>query len=164
MGCASITRSTARRRVSMSLAGACLIFLPGCATPVVRSGDVLVGEGHVSANSRDEGRPENDAPEKVPVMLPDERVPCPFQALGTVTIKGPFVLEAEHGDASSSEVLIGIRDKLGREAASLEADGALVRRILYDRRQSSSRSPVLIQAVEALLFDYTDPDCTQTNP
>jgi hypothetical protein len=153
-----------RRAAYTSLAGAYLISLSACTTPGVQNVGAARGEPYVSADSRDEGRRESEAPAKVQVMLPDERVPCPFEALGTVTIEGPFVLQSEHRDPTLSEVLTGMRDKLGRQAAILGADGALVRRLLYDRRQSASRSRPPIHAVEALLLHYTEPDCAQTNP
>ena len=96
-------------------------------------------------------------------MLPGERVACPFEALGGVTVKGPFVLGSQDGNPSSSELLVGIRAKLGREAASMGADAALVRHLEYDRRQSSSAGHARVKAVEALLLRFVEPDCVQAN-
>ena len=96
--------------------------------------------------------------------MPNERVPCAFEALGVVTVRGPFVLSTVADEASSGELLTGIRGKLGREAAKKGADAALVRRFLYDRRQPSSTGPTEVQGVEAVLVGFVDPDCMQQVP
>ena len=123
-----------------SLAGACLLLLPACAVGGVGSGAV---------------------PARVQVMMPDERVPCPFQALGMVTVRGPFVLSTDEDETSWVELLAGIRAKLGGEAARMGADAALVRRILYDQERPSSTRPAEVLAVEAVLLDFIGPDCPQ---
>ena len=104
---------------------------------------------------------EGSRPAMVQVIMPDERVPCPFEALGMVTVRGPFVLSTDEDDASSGELLAGIRAKLGGEAARMGADAGLVRRLLYDRRRPSSTGPTEVRAVEAVLLDFVDPDCVR---
>ena len=100
-------------------------------------------------------------PTSVHVIMPDERVPCPFEALGSVTVKGPFVLPTDVDNPSPGELLTGIKAKLGREAARMHADAALVRHLVYDRRQPSSRSQADVRAVEAVLLRFVGPDCIQ---
>ena len=102
---------------------------------------------------------EGSRPARVQVIMPDERVPCPFEALGMVTVRGPFVLSTDEDNAPSGELLAGIRAKLGGEAARMGAAAALVRRLLYDRRRPSSTGPAEVRAVEAVLLDFVDPDC-----
>jgi len=108
-------------------------------------------------------RSEGRLPATVQVMMPDERVPCPFEALGTVTVRGPFVLNADGDHLSSNELLTGIRAKLGVEAAKLGADAALVRHLLYDRREPSSPNQADVRAVEAVLLRFVGSDCMQAN-
>ncbi len=151
--------SPMRTQVTSSLAGAFLLLLPACATggggsgpvPVRDTNPVVLAEG---ARSHDATRPLS-----VQVMMPDERVPCPFEALGTLTVRAPFVHDTGGEDPSPNELLTGIRAKLGAEAAEMGADAALVRHLLYDRRKPSSTGGADVRAVEAVLLRFVGDDC-----
>ncbi len=149
-------------RLLFSLAGAYVLLLPACAVGGVGSGAVPVRDTGLAGES-ESGRdnPAEGWPARVQVIMPDERVPCPFEALGMVTVRGPFVPSTDEDDASSGELLAGIRAKLGDEAARMGADAALVRRFLYDRRRPSSTGPAEVRAVEAVLLDFVDPACVR---
>ena len=123
------------------------------------SGTGLAGESEDGQGSSTNRRDEAGRPARVQVMMPDERVACAFEALGAITVRGPFVISTDENDASSSELLTGIRAKLGREAAKKGADAAMVRRFLYDRRERVSAGPSEIRGVEAVLIEFVDPDC-----
>lgn len=95
----------------------------------------------------------------VPVFLPDERVTCLFEVLGTVTVQGPFPATNRGGDTSAT-MMDGVRAKLGVEAARADADAALVRRLIYDRDQTPALgNPPLLLAVEGVLLHFVDPAC-----
>ena len=95
----------------------------------------------------------------MPVFLPDEQVGCLFEALGTVTVQGPFPAP-NRGGAESDDMMNEVRSKLGVEAARAGADGALVRRFIYDRDRPLPRGePPTLLAVEGVLLDFVDPTC-----
>ena len=155
-----ILPQTSRARAATSLAGAFLLLLPGCVVGGGGgSGPVPVRGTSPPAGREEGGTHEGGRPARVQVMMPDERVPCPFEALGTVTVRGPFVLNTDENEASSSELLTGIRAKLGAEAAEMGADEALVRHLLYDRRGPSSMRRSDVRAVEAVLLRFVGADC-----
>lgn len=152
-----------RSRPLIFLSGMCLLPVLACATSGVgEKGDPSIRDPGLLAEAGNEPGPDEVRRTVVPVILPDERVACPFEAIGTVTIKGPFVLPATAAP-SYSDLLTGIKVKLGREAASMGADAALVRRLLYDRRQSGSPAQGNVRAVDALLLRFIEPECGQAS-
>ena len=148
-------------RLMRSLASAFLLLLAACVTGGGGNGPVPVSDISLAGSAEAGRRDEASRPARVQVMMPDERIPCPFEALGSVTVRGPFVLNTDGEHPSSGELLTGIRAKLGAEAAEMGADAALVRHLSYDRRKPSSKNQTDVRAVEAVLLRFVGGHCTE---
>lgn len=139
-----------------------LLLLSACAAGGAGSGPEPTDTPAPAA--REDGRSSERRPKVVPVLFPDQDVPCPFEALGVITAWGPFPIGPPPSSRSDNPIAAAA-GKLAREAARAGGDAAIVRRLLYDHRPPTiPGGPPEVLGIEAVLVRFVDGDCPTHDP